>query len=1039
MYSYPKSIEELDKTLARIHNSIYKSVADLKAEAWVSKEPVSYADRKTGKHKRVRKGQSWAKLFDCAWFNFKAEVPTSAVGSEIVLMIDLNGEGCVYDDKGLPKQGITNRAMTFEMPFSDSPAKRIVPWLKKAKGGEKIDVWVDAACNNLFGEYVNDGKMEEACVAVAREDVRQLYFDYEVLLDLLKNIDKDSARYARVYEGLCEVFRTIGKFEAENVQECREILSPLFKVKGAANVKFSAVGHSHLDLAWLWPIRETIRKATRTFSTTLMLMDEYDEYVFGASQAQLYQWVKDNQPSIYKRIKRAVEQGRWELQGGMWVEADTNIPSGESLVRQFLYGKRFFRKEFGKDIDHLWLPDVFGYSGSLPQIMAKSGIKYFMTQKMSWNLVNSFPHHSFIWEGIDGSKILSHMLPEETYNSPVKPSSLRFAEKNFKEKGVSENAMILFGIGDGGGGPWFDHLERLRRVKNIDPLGSVEQRPAEKFFKRLEKDRGKFRTWRGELYLERHQGTLTSQAKAKWYNRKLENMLREVEMMGAIAAVVNGKTSGGKGSRKSAKVRGVYEYPQARLDDIWREVLLYQFHDILPGSSIKRVYDEEYQRYGEIYGEVEGMIEDVRAKLAGKAKASGGGRGSKGKGVKSGRGKETTLLFNSLGWRRKQWLKVGRKWREVSVPGSGYRILYDGDAATDVEVDGRTGSLRASKRKLENENLAVRFEADGSIGSIYDKRSGREVLRDGEAGNELRVYDDKGDAWDFPMDYRISKAERFKLVSSKAFVDGPRAVLRQEYKFNKSSLRQDIILEAGEAMVRFESELDWRESEMMLRTSFPLAVNSELARCEIQYGHISRPTTGNTSWDWSKMEVCAHKWADISQADYGVALLNDCKYGYCVLGNSLDLNLARSPHFPCPKTDVGKHRFSYAIYPHNCGFNESDVIEKGYEFNVPVGVLTVDGGVSLPVERSYIKVDSDSVILEAVKKAERSGNIVLRFYESRQVDGTARVEFDFDIKRAWVTDLMEEGRKAVKVRDNGVDLRLKPFEIQTIEVEPASV
>ena len=469
----------------------------------------------------------------------------------------------------------------------------------------------------------------------------------------------------------------------KDVAAARALLAPeLGRRGGDPALTVSAVGHAHIDLAWLWPLRETIRKGARTFSTVLRMMERYPQYIFGASQPQLYQWMKDEHPALYSQIKAHVAEGRWELQGGMWVEPDANIPSGESLVRQILLGKRFYREEFSIDVTNLWMPDVFGYSGSLPQIMASSGLTNFLTQKLSWSEVNTFPHHTFHWEGIDGSRVLVHMPPEGTYNSSAAPHAVARAEENYLEKGVSDRALILFGIGDGGGGPGEEHLEHLARAQDLQGIAPVVQEPAATFFERLTLGAEAYPVWRGELYLEKHQGTLTTQGRNKRFNRKLEFALRELEFSSVRAAREAGLT-----------------YPSAALDRIWKEVLLLQFHDILPGSSITRVYDESLARYAALLSEVE--------ELTASADRSWLGSG------------DLPLALNSLSWDREEWLKVDDQWRLVSVPALGAAFI-------PRSVDPAPAIMAASTRRLENEALRVEFDERGELISVYDKTNDRE-------------------------------------------------------------------------------------------------------------------------------------------------------------------------------------------------------------------------------------------------------------------------------------------------------------------------
>lgn len=989
--------------LSKLQSCIYEPVSSLEVTAWVTKEPVKYEDRITGTSIRLKPGDKWGNLWDCAWFHFQGEVPASAAGAKVVLLIDINGELCLVDEAGTPRQGLTNVSSEFDYSLG-MPGKRVVDITNEARGGEVIDLWGDAGCNDLFGHY-RSGTLKEACIAICHDEARQLYYDLEVLIELSEQLSDSSARKARVLQRVYEASNLLAEINEETVRLARARIAPeLAKEGGDPVITVSAVGHAHIDLAWLWPIRETIRKGARTFSTALRNLEKYPDYVFGASQPQLYAWMKEHHPELYAEVKERVREGRWEVQGAMWVEPDTNISGGEALIRQILYGKRFFQEEFGQDMKVLWLPDVFGYTGSLPQLLKKSGVDYMMTQKLSWSVYNKHPHHSFLWEGIDGTKVLTHLPPEDTYNSPAAPRSLAKIEESYLDRGVSEHALMLFGIGDGGGGPGEEHLERLSREKNLLGLLPVVQEPSISFFRRLEGEASRFQTYRGELYLEKHQGTLTTQARNKWYNRKLEKGLRELEFAVSLLWLLTGDDQA---------------YPAERLEVIWKEVLLYQFHDILPGSSITRVYDESLERYGKLLSEVQTMISEAYKQLAGL----------------SGTPKGESVLFNSLPWDRSQWLEDGGKWHYVQVPAMGWSSL------AAAEVKHPDGLLAAECSKLENERLRVLFAEDGSILSLFDKLANREVLKQGAKANLFTVYHDDGDAWDFPRDYREMIAGTMKLEGVKASQTGPYAVIEQEYRFGKSVLRQRISLEQGGELLRFDTEADWHEAGKMLRVAFPVNVAADLANCEIQFGVMKRPTTRNNQIEFARDEICAHHYIDLSQPDYGVALLNDSKYGHSAESGVLDLNLLRSPAYPDPKADVAEHKFTYALYPHRGDYIEAAVYRKGYELNIPLHVAETPaasrGRDAMKLPESLVRIDHPNVMIETVKKAEDSGHLILRLYETAGAGAKARLSLFLDCQTIEETDLLENATELLVERKNEASLCFTPFEIKTIRIKLA--
>ncbi|MFC0331330.1 alpha-mannosidase [Paenibacillus sepulcri] len=1001
----------LKSMLERLQAHIYEPVADLRVSAWVTPEPVSYEQRMSGAQVDLAQGDRWGSLWDCAWFRFTGQVPESARGAKVVLLIDVNGELCLVDEEGSPVQGLTNINSEFDYELG-LPGKRVVHISPESAGSEAIDIWADAGCNDLFGRY-RSGTLKEAVIAVCRENARQLYYDVEVLLETAELLPAGTARKERLLRVLYDVSLLLTELTDERIAKARDLLGKQLAKRGGDPVlTVSAVGHAHIDLAWLWPIRETIRKGARTFSTALRMMEQYPDYIFGASQPQLYDWMKRHYPKLYAQIKERVQEGRWEPQGAMWVESDTNVPSGESLVRQILYGKRYFMEEFGQEMKTLWMPDVFGYTAALPQILKKSGVDSMMTQKLSWSTYNRHPHHTYMWEGIDGSRVLTHMPPEDTYNSPAAPRSILKAEAQYLDKNLSDNCLMLFGIGDGGGGPGEEHLERLAREGNLLGLSPVVQETSAQFFEKLSVDTERYQTWSGELYLEKHQGTLTSQGRNKWYNRKLEKALRELEFA-VVLAQLNGQASA----------------PSSELEEIWKEVLLYQFHDILPGSSIKRVYDESLERYALLLARVETLIAEAYSTVvAGSAPAVAVAAAHSAAGP--------AAIFNSLPWERDEWLKLSGQWVSVTVPAMGYALAEAGADAYEA----RSGKLRTSaeERQVENGLLSVTIGEDGAIVSIWDKEHQREVVAPGQRANDLRIYHDDGDAWDFRQDYRHTGGAPLALEETAAFSDGPAAGLILQYRYGQSTLTQKLVLTEGSRRIDFVTKVDWKESGRMLRTSFPVDVRSDSVSCEIQFGYLKRQTHRNTMWDYAKDEICAHHWVDLSEADYGVALLNDSKYGYSAAGSILDLNLLRSPSYPDPEADRAVHEFTYSLYPHGGNHVQAEVYKRGYELNVPVRAAAVPAGQrgqrQLLEGTSLLALDHPNVMIETVKQAEDGNGIIVRMYETAGTRLKTRLTTGFAFSEAWSTDLMETNGGQLHPEDGKLALAFVPFEIKTLRL-----
>ncbi len=988
--------EKLHQMKAFIEGKIYNKIASLEVEAWVTKEPARFSERNKGTYLQLSAGDKWGELWDCAWFRFAGRVPNQAKGEKIVLLIDVNGELCLVDHKGTPMQGLTNVNSEFELALG-KPGKRVVEIAEKASGMEEIELWADAGCNDLFGHF-RSGTLKEADIAICNEEIHNLYYDVEVLLELTEQLEEDSVRRARILQALYDVSLLLVNWSDESVRKAREILAiPLQKQNGDVDLTISAVGHAHIDLAWLWPIRETIRKGARTFSTVLRNMEKYPNYIFGASQPQLYQWMKEYYPELYGQIKQRITEGRWEVQGGMWVEPDSNVPSGESLIRQVLHGKKFFEVEFGKEVRTLWVPDIFGYSASLPQILKQSDIDFVMTQKLSWSEYNDHPHHTFYWEGIDGSKVLTHLPPEDTYNSPAAPRSIKKIEREYYDKNISEHSLMLFGIGDGGGGPGEEHLERLEREKNLLGLSPVVQEPSIRFFEKLESSSDKYKTWTGELYLEKHQGTLTTQAGNKKYNRTIEKALRELEFAATLTMV-----------------KGIKEYPATELDSIWKEVMLYQFHDILPGSSISRVYDESRARYQQIQEKVENLIDEHYQALNQYLHLSG------------------LTLFNSLPWPRREWIMSKGKWRKVTIPPMGYIALHDN---SDPELIPEYIELKAEETLLENDLITITFNQDGTIRSIYDKENERETIANNCSANKLAIYHDHGDAWDFPTDYKSIKQMSPILENVQCDVNGPIASVTHFYQYGNSTIKQSVVMTLGSRQIDFKTKVNWNESNKMLRTSFPLSLRSDHVHCDIQFGYLNRPTHKNTQWDFAKDEICAHHWIDMSESNYGVALLNDCKYGHRAEGNELDINLLRSPNSPDPQADRAVHEFVYSFYPHKGDFIISEVYKKGYELNIPVRkVEEIDTDTTKKVKLdSFIQLNGGSVMMETIKKAEMDDDIILRLYETSGSHTSTEIKLNFAIQDVVETNLLEEPKQFITL-DGPVSFT--PFEIKTFKIKP---
>ncbi|MGL4737906.1 MAG: alpha-mannosidase [Cellulosilyticaceae bacterium] len=999
--------EEAIKTLVRLlEKSRYHTVGRLAARAYVTAEPVGFANRMQGEEKTLVCGESWGKHWECAWFHFTGVVGSECDRKNTFLSIDLSGEGLVCDREGRAIQGIVTPLSTYDRSLGE-PGKKYIPIDALVDENGVIEAWIDAGCNDLFGNYIDDGKLREADVVVRHEGKSKLYLDVNYLWNLCMHMNDESYHH-KIYNSLYGIAMLLEQEEISDraIDEAILQLKPYISVDTRCEEDFllAAIGHAHIDLAWLWPIRETKRKVARTFATVLQMIERYPDYVFGASQPQMFEWLKEDYPELYLRVKEMVKQGRIECQGGMWVEADTNISGGEALIRQFLYGKRFFKEAFDQDMKMLWLPDVFGYSGALPQIMKHTDVDYFMTIKLSWSEHNTFPYHTFNWEGIDGSQVLAHMPPEGTYNSAAMPESFKKSVDEYKNKEVSNEALLVYGIGDGGGGPSESHLESLERAKHSVAVPRVIQQSGIDFFERLKGNEAHYPRWCGELYLEKHQGTYTTHAKSKKYNRQMELALRECEFACTLAHQAVD-----------------FPYPKEIIEAIWKEVLLYQFHDILPGSSIQRVYVESLARYAYLYEQVTAITQAAYEAVSSH--------------IDCADMKQPVVYFNSLNWIRTQWIGEGEQLRAIEIPPMGWTVY---DAQVDVPVvQIEKGMLSIDTGwTLENEKVKVIFAEDGTIASYYDKTKMRE-LTDGKRGlNQFVLYNDQGDCWDMPFNYREGKVQKAKLSKVEAYESQLAIGIIQYYEVGEASkIKVKVSLEHGGKMLKFDVEVDWQEMRKMLRTQFPLQLNTKQANCEIQFGHIERPTHLNTTWDQAKIEIAAHKWVDLSESNYGVALINDCKYGYNVWHNVIDLDILRSPQYPSEE-EKGIHTLRYALLPHEGNLAQSDVIKEGYFFNVPSQQIVAQrhGAGVLPQNHSLIEVFQDNIIIEAVKLAENGEGYIVRLYEAKGTRTLAELKIPAASK-VISSNGMEVDGEPLHLEKGMLTLSFGAFEIKTLRIQ----
>src|SRR5712692_8710258 len=944
-------------------------------------EPVTFAEAVRGNYLPFHVGDGWGPPWRTTGFHVLGRVPTEWIGKSVVAVFDIGFHG---------NTGFTCEALAWR---GGKPWRGVDPNHRRLPiTSTEADFYLEASA---IPTAVVSGPAEAPSMIALRDSedpafvfrqaelriqdpsARKKALDFKVLHELAIALPDDERR--------TEILEALSRFASSN--DARDLEGVLARPSTSTH-QITAVGHAHIDTAWLWPLRETRRKCARTFSTALALMDEYPDYRFACSQPAQYAWMKESFPTIFEGIRQKVAAGQWEPVGSMWVEADCNLPSGEALVRQFVHGKRFFMREFGVDTRDLWLPDVFGYPASLPQLIAESGGEYFLTQKLSWNDTNKPAHHTFMWEGIDGTAIFTHFPPADTYNGNFTAGEIVRSAEDFKDRESSSRSLYLYGWGDGGGGPEPDMIESAHRLRSIDGAPHVDLGRAADFFARAKQEAHNLTTWVGELYFELHRGTYTSQARTKRLNRRAEQALREAE----IWSVGVGQS-----------------YPADVFDSSWKRLLINQFHDILPGSSIDWVYEDAERELEAVIEIAGGITTSAQSRLAGSG--------------------NNLTVFNVNSHARREVVEIDGRPVLVDAPACGWASMTD-SAPTQVQ----TVSVRG--RVMENELLRVTWDERGLLTSIWDKEAGREALAPDALGNALVLHDDNPknwDAWDVDADYRKSFQLVTELASANVEMEGPlRAAVRFIRNFSSSKVAQRMVLDAGSRVLRFETEVDWHEEHKFFKVAFPVAVRSPRATYEIQFGHVERSTHVNTSWDQARFEVCAHRWGDLGEPGYGVALLNDCKYGYDIQGSVMRLSLLRAPTHPDPGADRGKHRFTYALMPHPGDFRDAGVIAAAEDLNNPLRV--VRGGISTGQRRSLIEVDKPQVMVEAMKRAEDSDAVIVRLYEAWGGRCRARVRTSLPASHAFLCDLLERNRDEIEVRDGQLEVDLGPFKILTLKL-----
>lgn len=986
----------------------------------------------------LKQGDTWKGRDLYLWLHKEVEIPDAWRGKKAVGIFDYGNTGAGNNS------GFESMLYLNNQPYQGVDANHKEVFFKEELYGTTVSLtfrlWSGLEGGGI--PTVQEHRINRMDVAWLDEQVDQFYYMGAMILDTLKNLDDNNEIKYQLREALdaachCIDWSCPGSEEFyASVHEAAELLDTrMGQMEKHTEVMVKCVGHTHIDVAWLWRLKHTREKISRSFSTVLRLMEQYPEYIFLQSQPQLYEYIKQDFPEIYEKMKERIAEGRWESDGGMWVEADCNLTSGESLARQILLGSKFIKEEFGKDVEYLWLPDVFGYSWALPQILKKAGIDMFMTTKISWNQYNRMPHDTFKWKGIDGSEVLTHFIttPDPwsepgswfyTYNGQLTPKTVKGVWDAYSEKEINKELLIAYGYGDGGGGVNRDTLEQRRCIDKIPGLPHLQTSTAGEYFRNLkntvENTERFVHTWDGELYLEYHRGTYTSQAYNKRMNRKMELLYRKVEWMTVMSAVQAGTLE---------------KANQEKLTEGWKHILTDQFHDIIPGSSIREVYEDSKKDYAFIEQnakEVEQEFLDTHIQ-----KEDG-----------------CYTVFNTSGWDRNGFVTIEGEAQGTYRDGAGNVLATQrADGHTYVEVcdipsmgmkeisftagqdSGEKSVFTVNEREIETPFYSISLNDSGQITRLYDKNFAREVLPEGERANVLQMFEDKplgNDAWDIDIFYQQKMREITELTKFEVTQCGPlRLTIHMEWSYLSSTISQDMILYGTNRRIDFRTYVDFHEKHQLLKAAFPVDIRSTYATYDVQYGNVRRPNHWNTSWDQARFESVAHRWADLSERNYGVSLLNDCKYGHDIKDNVMRISLIKAATHPDHTQDQGAHNFTYAILPHGGDFIEGKTVQEAFALNEELQV--VEGKAALGYD-SFLAFDNDQIELDAVKKSESGDSIIIRFHEFAGSKQQVRLTTGFEYKCWTEADLRERPIGEVS-QEKEICMEVKPYEIKTILIK----
>ena len=1028
-------LEKFDPLLSRLRERIFTPIEaelPLRFRRGLPEERAQIVGQDPATWQAVGPDLTWGEPESYFWFASSFALPDAAAGQRIYLKIEAqfgNTRGrsdpqCLVRVNGTIAQGVDGNHR--ELLLSEV-----------GEAGARYDILLEAGT-------IEDRRQYGMAMSLLRHDplVEKVFYDLSVPLAVARLLAEDDARrhfiLARVDRALRLVDFRPGNRErfATSLRAAEAVAEEIYAAHDFEEKPVVTVtGHTHIDVAWLWRIRETRQKMARSMSTALALMEQYPDYRFMYNQGVLLDYLSEDYPEIFARLKAQVAAGRFEIEGALWLEPDANITNGESFVRHILHGIAYHQKTFGVTPRIFWLPDTFGYSAALPQLMKLSDVEVFITHKLSWNDTNRMPNETFHWQGIDGSTVAAYFLTTQAYTSTgigttycpdLKPTHVMGTWRRHGQQALNKELFLVYGHGDGGGGPTREMLENIRRMeRGIPGCPSVRHEHMGPFFERLlarmAANPDDFPTWVGELYLEYHRGTLTSVAKNKRNNRLAEQELRELEALAVLA-----------------QARVGAPYPAQELHALWRIVLLNQFHDILPGSSIGAVFVDSDRDYADFFA----RARTLRADLTGRLTPSG-----------------QFGLFNVLGRPRDGLLEIAAYAPQLVTMGEQQAATQsiqraDGTvcqavpvrqvapmAVTAVTLSPGTSAegtvdLKVSRFALENDVLAVRFDQNGRIVSVLDKRRGRELVLPGTVANRMQAYRDmpvEYDAWDIDHSFEDQIWEIDDLISAEVVETGPyRAAIRFEWRYESSKLVQVVALEAGSDRLDFDCFIDWHEHDTLVKTAFPLNLSVTESTAEIQFGHVRRPSHRNTSWDEARFETVMHRWVDLSEPDFGVALLNDSKYGYDLRGSTLRLTVLKSPTYPWPEADQGEHRFRYALLVHH-GLLAHDIPAQAEAFNLPLR-LVPGSAEAVVTSGSLLTLQGEGVTLEAVKQSETGDGIVLRLWETHGRESKAMLGLPEGTVRAELVNLLERSLQPLVIEDGKIALSLAPFQIMTIRL-----